>query len=256
MSDKNKVVLERLRKLIDTATREEIARGLECNTSTVTKHYNNDRPVTLDYVVKYAKYFGVSTDYLLGLTNAKTTNNPGFRTVSDYLSLTDEATENLEFICDSKVFGIVDTETYMFDNENYIERMLKYNVRITPNQVANAFFSSEYAKDLFDEIQSKLFINTVDSLDLKEQVDKVERLQKKLFENGFNEDLFSETHKELSKGLTLASKIKKNIKIDAVDLFDTLREIIVDVIQYPDDSIKRIRELERDMYYGNHKKEK
>ena len=45
---KNIVRIDRLKKLIDTQTREEIAAGIGCETSLVTKHYNEDRKVTIE----------------------------------------------------------------------------------------------------------------------------------------------------------------------------------------------------------------
>lgn len=70
MSDKNSVVLDRFKALVDNSgkTRQEIAQIIGCDTSTVTKQYNGDMKISVDYLVKYAKLFEVSTDYLLGLT--------------------------------------------------------------------------------------------------------------------------------------------------------------------------------------------
>ena len=67
--------LARFRALVDREkTRNGIAKkmteqGLDCKISTINKHYNGDRKISTEYVIKYAKYFGVSTDYLLGLSN-------------------------------------------------------------------------------------------------------------------------------------------------------------------------------------------
>lgn len=97
--EKHGVVIERLKELIDTKTREEIAKALGCDTSLITKHYNGNREVTVDYVVKYAQYFNVTTDYLLGLTDAKTPvdtyDNKIIRSMCDYTGLSEEAIEEL-----------------------------------------------------------------------------------------------------------------------------------------------------------------
>ena len=67
--------LARFRALVDREkTRDGIAKkmteqGLGCKISTINKHYNGDRKISTEYVIKYAKYFGVSTDYLLGLSD-------------------------------------------------------------------------------------------------------------------------------------------------------------------------------------------
>lgn len=82
------IILDRLRKLIDDSgkSRPQIAKDLKCDASTITKHYNGDRGITSDFVVKYAKYFNVSTDYLLGLTDTPTIDKD-LRFVSDYTQL-------------------------------------------------------------------------------------------------------------------------------------------------------------------------
>ena len=121
MSDKNRIILERLKKLIDTTTREEIAQAFGCDTSLITKHYNGNREITVDYVVKYAKYFGVSTDYLLGITKSQTPVNTDegelIRSVCDYTGLNENAVFNLAFR--NKNAKKFDDET-TFDFLNYL----------------------------------------------------------------------------------------------------------------------------------------
>lgn len=98
MSDKTKckntVLIDRLKELIDRETRERIAAGIGCDTSLVTKHYNEDRPVTMEYLVKYADYFGVSTDYLLGKAKDSTTD-PYVQAACEKTGLSQEAIEKL-----------------------------------------------------------------------------------------------------------------------------------------------------------------
>ena len=106
LSDKNSICLDRLKKLIDTTTREEIAKSLNCDTSLITKHYNGDRNITLDYAVKYAKYFDVSLDYLAGISNEKIALNDEkgilLRKIYEYTGLSSHAVEILETL---KSFG-------------------------------------------------------------------------------------------------------------------------------------------------------
>lgn len=95
--DKNSVILERFQKLISDSgnTRQTIAQAIGCDTSTVTKQYNGDMKISVDYLVKYARYFGVSTDYLLGLTDSPTTDID-LRSVCEYTGLSDEAVKALQ----------------------------------------------------------------------------------------------------------------------------------------------------------------
>lgn len=103
MSDKktsdNVICLERLKKLIDKDTRENIAKAFGCDTSLITKHYTGKRDVTAEYIVKYAKYFNVSADYLLGLTEVTTSTNTEegqtIREICDYTGLSEKAVEEL-----------------------------------------------------------------------------------------------------------------------------------------------------------------
>lgn len=94
------VILNRFRALVDREkTRDSMAKkmteqGLSCNTSTITKHYNGDRKISTEYIIKYAKYFGVSADYLLGLSIAPTVDKD-VQFVCDYVGLSQESVEKL-----------------------------------------------------------------------------------------------------------------------------------------------------------------
>lgn len=97
MEDKKSTFrLERLQELIDQSgkTRQELANLLGCDNSTITKHYKGDRSVTTEYLVKYARHFGVSADYLLGLSDTKTSDTT-LRSVCDYTGLSEEVVETL-----------------------------------------------------------------------------------------------------------------------------------------------------------------
>lgn len=77
MREKGKKTMElaRFRELVDkeksrnSMSKKMAEQGLDCKISTINKHYNGDRKISTEYVIKYAKYFGVSTDYLLGLSD-------------------------------------------------------------------------------------------------------------------------------------------------------------------------------------------
>ncbi len=104
MNDKkavNSFCLDNLRSLIDKKkSRTEIAAALGCDVSTIAKHYNGSRDVTTEYVLKYAKYFNVSSDYILGLTEYKTAldNEEGktIRLLCDYTGLNEKSVYNLK----------------------------------------------------------------------------------------------------------------------------------------------------------------
>ena len=99
MRDDN-ITITRFRKLVDkeksrdSMSKKMAEQGLNCNTSTITKHYNGDRTISTEYVIKYAKYFGVSTDYLLGLSNVSTTETD-IRIINEYTVLSESVIEIL-----------------------------------------------------------------------------------------------------------------------------------------------------------------
>ena len=99
MSDNMSITTVRLRELIDRSgrSRTEIADSDElqhCDPSTITKHYNGDREVNADFITRYARFFHVSTDYLLGLTDQKT-NNKDLKYACNYAGLSEEAINRL-----------------------------------------------------------------------------------------------------------------------------------------------------------------
>ena len=96
MCDKN-ITTVRLRQLIENSgkTRKEIAEQLKCDTSTITKHYNGDRDITTDFLIKYANLFDVSADYLLGLSDTPTTDKD-IQFICEYTRLKADTIENLK----------------------------------------------------------------------------------------------------------------------------------------------------------------
>jgi len=52
-------------------TQKEIADYLMCDNSLYAKYERNEREIPLKLVVKLAEYYGVSVDYLVGITSIK-----------------------------------------------------------------------------------------------------------------------------------------------------------------------------------------
>ena len=102
MCDKN-ITTVRLKQLIENSgkTRKEIAEQLKCDTSTITKHYNGDRDITTDFLIKYANLFDVSADYLLGLSDTPTTDKD-IQFICKYTGLSERAIEVLSIYNNNK----------------------------------------------------------------------------------------------------------------------------------------------------------
>lgn len=81
------------RKLMDTTpnvTRADLAEYLGVSAVAIGQYYNGDALPSMDNLIKIAKYFNVSTDYLLGLTDVKTTDTD-LKMIVDYTGLSEEA---------------------------------------------------------------------------------------------------------------------------------------------------------------------
>lgn|GEM_PF-4955205 len=94
----NVVNLQKLRDLIDTEkSRQVIADNIGCDVSLITRHYNGQKIVTIDFLKRYAEYFKVSADYLLDLSDAKT-NDKDLQAVCDFTGLSEKTVLNFETI--------------------------------------------------------------------------------------------------------------------------------------------------------------
>ena len=127
MCDKTNVTVERLRRLIDETElpRQAIADEMGCDISTITKHYNGTRNLTIDFIAMYARYFNVSSDYLLGLSEVRTVS-PDTAMICRVTGLDDKAVQTLSEINEPTSFEspkeIIKTFNYLIGELNYREQ--------------------------------------------------------------------------------------------------------------------------------------
>ncbi len=96
---RNEILAERLAAARKESgyTQDEIADFLKCSRVTVTNYENGRRSPDYDNLVLLAGKYNVTTDYLLGITNAETTDKD-LRYVCDYTGLSMVAVEQLHII--------------------------------------------------------------------------------------------------------------------------------------------------------------
>ena len=127
MCDKKDITVERLRSLIDETglARQAIADEMGCDVSTITKHYNGTRNLTIDFIAMYARYFNVSSDYLLGLSEVRTVS-PDTAMICRVTGLDDKAVRTLGEINEPTNFEnpkeIIKTLNYLIGELNYREQ--------------------------------------------------------------------------------------------------------------------------------------
>ena len=127
MCDKKDITVERLRRLIDETglARQAIADEMGCDVSTITKHYNGTRNLTIDFIAMYARYFNVSSDYLLGLSEVRTVS-PDTAMICRVTGLDDKAVRTLSEINEPTSFEspkeIIKTLNYLIGELDYREQ--------------------------------------------------------------------------------------------------------------------------------------
>lgn len=100
----------RLREIIEKRKKETgqnlraVAKDLDVSLGVLSDWQNGNKTPRGDSIAKLAKYFGVSADYLLGLTEAQTVDTD-LRAVADYTGLTENAILALK---DSEMFECYD----------------------------------------------------------------------------------------------------------------------------------------------------
>lgn len=95
-NDYLKIASKRIAKLRKDKglTQENLADKLHVDQSTIG-HCERGRNIPIDILCKIAKYFETSTDYLLGLTDSKTTKKD-YRALCDAIGVDDTAVKTLE----------------------------------------------------------------------------------------------------------------------------------------------------------------
>ena len=85
---------KRLSDLRGDRSQKEIAKNIDISDAALGTYENGTRVPSAEVIFKLAKYYNVSSDYLLGLRKEKSTN-PKITDISDYTGLSDKAIENL-----------------------------------------------------------------------------------------------------------------------------------------------------------------
>ncbi|HQG97209.1 MAG TPA: helix-turn-helix transcriptional regulator [Thermotogota bacterium] len=62
-------IFERLMELVRNKTQKEITEAIGISAGTLSRYLSRQRTPTIEIIVKFAKFFNVSSDYLLGLTD-------------------------------------------------------------------------------------------------------------------------------------------------------------------------------------------
>ena len=107
-----------------------LAAALNCNKQYISKFEDGTRSLSLNMLQKYAVFFGVSTDYLLGISDIRSPDSE-IQAVCKYTGLSEKAVERLHFYAELH-------KTFSSDSMKYLSDMI---VEINPAVLSVQFES-------------------------------------------------------------------------------------------------------------------
>lgn len=114
---------------------EEICTELGVTQQTLSRYEKGQRQASLDFVFKASKFFDVSVDYLLGLTDIKSTNS-SIKEICEFTGLTEESLQILKH--------------YKNDYHKIITDLNGNEFNLTKKDIINIILSSDFFLDQID----------------------------------------------------------------------------------------------------------
>lgn len=125
-------------------TQQALADDLEITRQSLSLYEKADRTINIDLLYKIAKYFDVSADYLLGLTDNKTLDIT-VKAICEYTGLSEEAVESLADFTNLDFSEPIINATQE-ENEQY------YKVALNIFEIRNDFIASDCFWDILEYI--------------------------------------------------------------------------------------------------------
>lgn len=124
---------ERLTKLREDKklTTQKLADDLSLSRVSITHYEKGQRKPDIETLTKIARYFGVSSDYLLGLS-VSPTNNKSLSFVCNYLNLPDQIIEKMKANADDTLTQILDSDEF-WEIKRWLNIAIRYKAYLKPN---------------------------------------------------------------------------------------------------------------------------
>lgn len=155
--DNKKIFADRLVELRESRgiSQQVLADDLEITRQSLSLYETAKRTINIDLLVKIAKYFNVSTDYLLGLNDNATTDIE-LKAVCDYTGLSEEASHLLNLLNQVKQLDIIDFQPPIIDiiNSFFKEIDENYYCLFTLRKAININIKDDDEKLIIETIKS------------------------------------------------------------------------------------------------------
>lgn len=269
-TETTKVFADKLSDLINekkTKKHEEIANEIGVTKGSISKYINDNGEAGINSLVKIARYFNVSTDYLLGLTPNKisltTEENRLIRSICDYTGLKEYSIKCLKEMKDSNLTNIIN-EFIDFLIENASEEILDSMDDVREISSAKSIMSAELfhtVKDMAGDISvgemfsrmerdSQTFLMVNEVFELESKIDDLETIIDGL------KFKISKFFNKLIDDFALSNTTKEK-DFDSIAAFDSIynKDIYSNLLELKKYAEKLTKKDKGDACNGNHKKE-
>ena len=136
---------ERITKLREDRklTTQKVADELGISRVSITHYEKGQRKPDIEILTKLSRYFGVSSDYLLGLS-VSPTNNKSLGFVCNYLNLPDQVIEKIKANSDDTLTQILDSNEF-WEVKRWLNIAIRYQAYLKPNADLAAISSMDSA---------------------------------------------------------------------------------------------------------------
>lgn len=147
-------------------TQANLADNLNIAKTTLAAYEQEKNEPNIRILIKLSKYFNVSVDYLLGITDVKTTK-PTIAYISDYLGLTERSIEALH-MCNNVVKQ--NPNSYIKQKQKVFNMFFEPSCEVLEHMTSYLYFSATHFKDFYDDSSDAL--HPISHLELWDNVEK------------------------------------------------------------------------------------
>lgn len=207
-------------------TQIQLAETTKIQRVTIAKYERGERAPSIDNLLSFVDYFGVSSDYLLGLSNIKS-NNPDISSVCAYTGLSEEAVLSLHK--NLKNYELV--ASMFLSNKNFYEichnlqciqnrttiALLKFPIHMTQDKIEKICNRINVSEKYLKKFIEQQVCDKLSALCQNDDMSSVESCEN-LFKTGLSPDFNELTNTYRYNVYRMADKICDLFDLNSVDI--------------------------------------
>lgn len=161
----NNIIAVRIRELMKSSgtTQQELAEKTGCSRQAIAQYADGSNAPNIDKLVSIAKYFDVSLDYLVGLSNAQTADKD-IQYICDYTGLAKKSVEELHII-EKLSKGLIKNDEFIDDKE--------YKEFLEQEQVHSKEFLHYISEFILDISLHQIALNIHEYFYITEEIEEI-----------------------------------------------------------------------------------